>query len=124
MRSSWEACAAWESASSGLYGRLDDTQPLVQELTKLQVILEIWAKIDPAPSLRRLIPERVSTSEQISIQTVTPSRTPTIHLNFNTGARPKASETPYWTDDLRRLFHSSEDGTGVSRPDTEAQEAP
>ena len=72
----WEACEAWESASSSLYGRLEDAQPLMQELTKLQVILEIWAKIDTAPSPMLPIPERVKrrgTSEQISIQTVTPS---------------------------------------------------
>ncbi len=41
---------------------------------------------------------------------------------YDTGARPKASETPYWTDDLRRLFRTSEDRTGVLRPDMEAQE--
>ncbi len=128
MRNAWAACKAWESASSGLYGRLEDAQPLVQELTKLQVILEIWAKIDLAPLPMRPIPERVSTSEQISISTqaVSPSQMLTVRLMYDTGARPRdrASETPYLTDDLRRLFHSSEDRTGVWRLDTEVQELP
>ncbi len=92
MESAWNACAAWESASSDFYSKLEDPQPLVQELTKLQGILEIWAKIDPAPSPARPIPARVSTSEQISISTqatqaVTPSRTPTVRLMNDTGAR-------------------------------------
>ncbi len=125
-RNSWvdTAWEAWETTSSDLYSRLENPKPLVEELTKLQVILEIWAKIDPAPSPARPIPERVSTSEQISISTqpsqaLTRSRTSTVRLMYDTGARPKASETPYLTDDLRRLFRSSEDRTGVSRPETE-----
>ncbi len=41
---------------------------------------------------------------------------------YDTGARPKAPETqtPYLTDDVRRLFHSSEDRR-TSRPKTEVQ---
>ncbi len=44
MHSAWAACEAWEAASTGLYKKLEDAQPLVQELTRLQEILEIWAK--------------------------------------------------------------------------------
>ncbi len=118
MRNAWAACEAWADASSGLYKRLEDTQPLVQKLTKLQEKLEIWAKIDPMPSPMREIPEKVSTSEQISTSTqvATPSRTPTIRLMYETGAclRDGVQGTPYLTDDLRRLFNPSNDGASVS----------
>ena len=143
METAWKACEAWETASSDLYGRLEDPMPLVEELTRLQMILEIWAKIDPVSSPARPIPERsalerttlelpvpgrVSTSEQISISTqpsqaLTPKRTPTVHLMYETGARPKVPEiqTPYSADDLRRLFRVSEDRLTASRPETEVQ---
>ena len=136
METAWKACEAWETASSDLYGRLEDPLPLVEELTRLQVILEIWAKIDPAPSparpiperpvIERSVPERVSTSEQISIatqpsQALTPSRTPTVRVMYDTGACPKAPDsTPYLTDDFRRLFRSSEDRR-TSRPEMEVR---
>ncbi len=141
METAWKACEAWEMASSDLYGKLENPLPLVEELTRLQKILEIWAKIDPAPSPARPIlectalelpvPGRVSTSEQISISTqpsqvLTPSRTPTVRLMYDTGARPKAPDvTPHLADDFRRMFRLSEDRLTASQPETEVQkEAP
>ncbi len=143
MEMAWEACGAWEKASTDLYSKLEDPLPLVEELTRLQSILEIWAKIDPAPSpawplsersvlerttLKRPVLGRVSTSEQISISTqpsqaLTPSRTPTVRLMYDTGARPKAPDvTPHLADDFRRMFRLSEGRIEVTRPEMEVRE--
>ncbi len=74
METAWKACEAWESSSSDLYSRLEDPMPLVEELTRLQAVLEIWAKIDPAPSPARPMSERSVLERPARVSTLNPHK--------------------------------------------------